>query len=116
MSKQIWIDADDSLSIGDRGFLVCNENTMKGWQRHYLRDTPPRTNVSLADTPYGWCGTYNDLATYGCGAYEVIRVARNGRLLLQEITDAETLSGFLEEFGYPDLLDEMLEHIHKAVN
>jgi hypothetical protein len=45
----------------------------------------------------------------------VTKVARNGRVQLTEITDTETLAEFLDEFGYPELLDDLLEHIHDTV-
>lgn len=113
-NKQKWVDGDGEMTVGSKGFLTCNHHELKGWSRYKLRDMPPKTNSSFEDRPYGWCGTYDNIATYGEGVWEVIRIAKNGRALLQEITDTETLAGYLDETGYPDLLDEMLEHIHQT--
>jgi hypothetical protein len=38
----------------------------------------------------------------------VIRRVENGRCKIEEITDSDRLANFLEEFGYPDLLDELV--------
>ena len=50
----------------------------------------------------GWCGSYNNISTSGCGVWKVTRIAKNGRMLIQEAT-AEEVEAFLEEMGYPDL-------------
>lgn len=115
MTKTIWIDGGE-LQAGERGFLVRNHHNTKGWNRYYLRDNPPRTNVSLEDRPYGWCGTCNDIATHGEGVWEVIKVAANGRAQLAEVTCPEKLEDFLEDVGYPDLLEDILDHIQNAVS
>ena len=111
-NKTLWIDDDGLLQRGERGFLVRNHHNTKGRDRYYLRDNPPKTNVSFEARPYGWCGTCDDIATFGEGVWEVTKLAKNGRVQLTEITDAETLAEFLDEFGYPELLDDLLEHIH----
>lgn len=111
-NKTLWIDDDGLLQRGERGFLVRNHHETKGWDRYYLRNNPPKTNVSFEARPYGWCGTCSDIATHGEGVWEVTKLAKNGRVQLTEITDAETLAEFLDEFGYPELMDDLLEHIH----
>ena len=113
MSKKIWIDSG-CLQIGERGFLVRNHHETKQWSRYYLRDNPPKTNVSFVATPYGWCGTCDNIATFGEGVWEVTKITRNGRAQLTEIADAERLTEFLDEVGYPELLEDMLQHIHAA--
>ena len=64
MSKKIWIDSG-CMQLGERGFLVRNHHETKQWSRYYLRDNPPKTNVSFEATPYGWCGTCDNIATFG---------------------------------------------------
>ena len=100
--KQIWIGPDETLHVGDTGFLVEQCNVMHDSSRYELRDTPAYTNRSHEPLLHGWCGTYNDLATYGRGMVRVIRLARNGRALVQEI-GGEELEAALEELGYPEL-------------
>ena len=50
----------------------------------------------------GWCGTYNDVGTYGNGAVEVVKVAKNGRVQVRQLAD-EALDAFLDESGFPEL-------------
>ena len=115
-NKTLWIDNSDGLlQVADRGFLVRNSHETKGWTRYFLRNNPPKTSRSFEARPYGWCGTCDSIATFGEGVWEVTKLAKNGRVQLTEITDAETLAEFLDEFGYPELLDDLLEHIHDAV-
>ena len=115
MSKQIWIDVD-CLQLGERGFLVRNHHDTKGWNRYHLRDNPPKTSVSFEAKPYGWCGTCSDIATFGEGVWEVIKVAANGRAQLAEVTCPEKLEEFLDEVGYPELLEDILGHIQTVVS
>lgn len=35
-------------------------------------------------------------------------MAKNGRVLLQEVTDQAELEEFLDEYGYPELIDDLL--------
>lgn len=103
----MWIDGEE-LSVGDIGFLVRTSNHVKGSERHELRDRPPRTNVSHQDTPRGWCGSYNDNSTSGLGVWKVVRVAKNGRAQIVEVTDREELEAFLDEYGFPELIEQCL--------
>jgi hypothetical protein len=50
----------------------------------------------------GWCGSYNDLSTSGCGMARVVRVARNGRALVETLAGYD-LAAALDELGYPEL-------------
>lgn len=106
MSESRWIGPDDSLQPGMTGFLVQKTHDTDGWERFEVRDTPAYTNQSCEPRLYGWCGTYNNLATYGCGVVRVERVARNGRAFVKELRDANALA-VLEELGYPELAKEV---------
>jgi len=98
-----WIGPDDSLSVGDVGFLIEKANPYNGgWERWELRDTPPYTNQSHMPRLHGWCGSYNDVSTHGHGVGEVIRVAKNGRCLIK-ILEGEDQQAILDDLGYPDL-------------
>jgi hypothetical protein len=98
-----WIGPDDALKEGDIGFLIEKTNTMRGGTSFQFRDVPAHTNQAHEPRLHGWCGTYNDLATYGRGLVVVTRVARNGRALVQEL-DGDKLKAGLEELGYPELM------------
>lgn len=98
-----WIGPDESLKLGDKGFWIEKQNPYNGgWEKHELRDTPAHTNQSNRPLLDGYCGSYNNVATYGRGSAKVIRVAKNGRCLIQTI-EGQELTDFLEESGYPDL-------------
>lgn len=103
----MWIDGEE-LNQGDHGFLVEISNSVKGSERHELRNRPPRTNQSHEYRINGWCGTYNDTATYGRGVWKVVRVAKNGRAQIVEVTDREELEAFLDEYGFPELIEQCL--------
>ena len=106
MSMTRWIGTEhDTFTAGQTGFLVEISHNLKGWTRHELRDHPPKTNQSFKPMLYGWCGTFNDVATYGKGMAVVTRVAKNGRALVRELTGDE-LSAALDDFGYPDLMEQ----------
>lgn len=107
----IWIDGPDHIStpVGSAFFLVAHSHHLKGWTRHELRDTPPRTNQSFEPRPIGWCGSYNDVSTQGRGVWRVTRVAKNGRVQLTRVTDPTELREYLDETGFPDLLDDLIE-------
>lgn len=102
MSGQTWIGPDDSLSVGDTGFLV--ETARHGCAGSCsLRSVPAHTNMSHEPRLHGWCGTYNDSATHARGMARVVKLARNGRALVRGL-DGDELRAALEEFGYPELL------------
>jgi hypothetical protein len=98
----LWIGPDETLTAGQIGFLVEKSHTLNGWTRYELRDTPPYTNQSRQPMLHGWCGSYNDLSTSGHGMARVVRLAKNGRALVQELEGNELVEA-LEEFGYPEL-------------
>ncbi len=100
-----WIDEQPGYAVGNAGFLieVYNENT--AGTRFSLDDSPPYTNRSNEPRLVGWCGSYNNVATYGCGAFKVVKVAKNGRLKIEKLS-GEDLQSFLEEMGYPDLTED----------
>ena len=100
----MWIGPDETLSVGDKGFLIKHKNSTQGWERHELRDTPAHTNQSHEPRLRGWCGSWNDTSTYGRGVWEVVRVAKNGRCLLSEL-DGDEMQAVLDDLGYPDLTD-----------
>ena len=107
MTTTMWIDCDPD-SDPTTGFLVEITHETKGGTRHELRLRPPYTNQSREPRPMGWCGTYNDVATYGCGVWRVVRsVPESGRCKIEKVTDPEALEAFLEEVGFPDLLAEL---------
>ena len=94
-------DPDESLRVGDTGFLILLSHPGRA-EQYIVRDTPAQTNRSFEDRLHGWCGSYNDLSTYACGIARVVRVARNGRVLVTQLTGASRSSA-LDELGYPDL-------------
>jgi hypothetical protein len=100
-----WIGPFDyeTWKLGDRAFLVRHTHHTKQWTRYDLRDNPPQTNQSLEPRIVGWCGTYNDVATHGEGLVKVVKIARNGRLQVQDLDDNERAEA-LEELGYPELI------------
>lgn len=62
-----WIGPDPMLSVGNTGFLIEHYNELSGGSRFELRDTPPYTNQSHQPRLSGWCGTWNNVGTYGHG-------------------------------------------------
>ena len=109
MTSTRWIGPFDyeGFKIGDYGFLLRIVNNRTGGSEHYqFRDTPARTNQSLEDRLYGWCGSYNDVATHAEGVWKVVKVAINGRLKVERLSGGE-LADALEEFGYPGLGGEV---------
>lgn len=78
-----------------------NENNAS--TRFVLRNQPAYTSRSNEPKLYGWCGSYNNVGTYGEGAVKVVRVAKSGRYLVQGLKGPE-LNQFLEEMGYPELI------------
>jgi hypothetical protein len=97
-----WIGPDENLKLNDVGFLIRFDNSNTGAERWELRDTPACKNISHEPVLNGWCGSYNNISTNATGMSKVVRVARNGRCLVQSI-DGQELKAALEELGYPDL-------------
>lgn len=102
MNDTMWIGPDE-LEPGDFGFLVFTSHYTQHWERYDLRDTPAYTNQSQEPMLSGWCGSYNDVSTYGRGMWKVERVARNGRAFIRRL-EGDCLKDALEELGYPDLM------------
>ena len=104
--EAMWIgptnDVINGFEVGMTGFLIHKSNSIAGWDRYEIRDTPAHTNQSHKPRLKGWCGTYNDVATYGAGMVRVERVARNGRAFVRQLA-GDDLEQALEELGYPDL-------------
>lgn len=100
----MWIGPFDyeNHKVGDRAFLVRQSHNLRGSESYDLRDTPPQTNQSFEYRFKGWCGTYNDLATYGEGAVEIVKVAANGRLKIKQL-EGEKLTAMLDDFGFPEI-------------
>jgi len=101
----MWIGPDETLEVGSNGFLIENSNPYDGWNRYELRDTPAFTNRSHEPRLHGWCGSYNNVSTYGHGFWVVTKVAKNGRALIKEL-DGDELAAALEELGYPELIGD----------
>ncbi len=97
---QKWIDEQDF--DGDKAFLVEFYNSSAVRWSYVLRNTPAYTNLSNEPRLRGWCGSYNNVSTTGCGAWKVLRVAKSGRVLIEEM-EGEELNEFLDEMGYPEL-------------
>jgi hypothetical protein len=106
-AETLWIDCDPD-DMPEMGFLVEINHENKGSTRYELRLRPPYTNQSREPRPTGWCGSYNNVSTFGRGIWRVIRRVENGRCKIEAVTDSAQLADFLEEFGYPDLLDELV--------
>lgn len=98
-----WIGPDETMSVGDVGFLINFCNPIRGSDRYELRDIPAYTNQSHQPRLHGWCGSYNDLSTNACGMARVERVAKNGRALVREL-EGDELAAALDELGYPELM------------
>jgi len=106
MSTSLWIGTEsDAFTAGQTGFLVKIEHATKGWTRYDLRGHPPKTNQSFKPMLYGWCGSFNDVSTFGRGMAVVERVAKNGRAFVRELA-GEELHAALDDFGYPDLMEQ----------
>lgn len=97
-----WIGPDENLILGEVGFLVRLRQEIQGWERIILRDRPVYTHRSRQPLLEGWCGSLNDLSTYGEGMARVERIARNGRALVRSL-DGDELVAALEELGFPEL-------------
>jgi len=102
---QKWIDAQEGYKVGDVGFLINFSHENTGGESYILRDTPAHTNQSRTPRLMGWCGSDNNVSTHACGVWKVVRIAKNGRTLVDVASEEET-TAFLEEVGYPDLTDD----------
>jgi hypothetical protein len=101
-----WIgDEYSNFTPGETGFLVEKSHNLKGWTSWELREHPPRTNMSNVPHCVGWCGTTNDVSVHGHGLWRVVRVAKNGRALVERL-QGDALQAALDEIGYPDLMDD----------
>jgi hypothetical protein len=109
MTRTLWIHGRAGLAVGDAGFLVRISSATKESVRYVLRDRPPHTNQSHEPTPGDLCGPRTNIATHAVGVWRVLQVARYGRVEIQEVTDRDELAAFLDEHGFPDLLDKCLE-------
>ena len=98
-----WIEQQEHVALGDKAFLVSFSNENSGSTRYILRSQPAYTNRSSEPRLTGWCGSYNNVATEGEGAWKVIRIAKSGRYLIERLEGVE-LEEFLEEMGYPELI------------
>lgn len=99
-----WIGPDDTLTVGQVGFLVRRHHNLNGWTRYELRDHPAKTNMSFEPRLYGWCGSNYDISTDAEGMASVEKVAKNGRAYVREL-EGDELVAALEELGYPELGD-----------
>jgi hypothetical protein len=91
--------------MGDVGFLIELVQTTRNSTRFELRDLPAYTNQSHQPRLYGWCGTTNDISCHAAGMAKVIRLARNGRALVQQI-EGDELAAALDDLGFPELTPE----------
>ena len=100
-----WIGREmDTYRIGEIGFLVSREHHLRGTERWDISEHPAHTNMSHAPRLTGWCGTSNDVAVYAHGLARVVRIAKNGRALVERLAgEAEAVA--LEDLGYPDLAE-----------
>jgi hypothetical protein len=87
---------------GAVGFLIETSHAAQGWTRYRLADRPAVTNQSCRPVLHGWCGSYNDVSTYGRGLVGVTKVLPNGRVRVRELLGDE-LARHLEGLGFPEL-------------
>ena len=99
-----WIDG--TYELGYVGFIVLRSNPIRHTESVSLTQRPPYTNRSHQPKLYGWCGSWNDTNTYAEGIGCVVRVAHNGRCQIAEISARETILAYLEQQGYPDLIEQ----------
>ena len=79
----------DEFGLPGDYYLVKRTFYMRGGgpDRYALHDDPPRTNQSYEPREFGWCGTTNDVAVYGCGR---VRVDADGHVSpYLELAEAE---------------------------
>jgi len=104
-----WIGPDETLKVGDFGFLIVKDDNFGG-ERWSLSDTPAHTNMSHEPRLNGWCGTYNDIATFARGMAKVVKIARNGRAQVVRLGGVELVEA-LEELGYPELIGDLGDEV-----
>lgn len=106
----MWIENDyQHRDYNYVGFLAHRVDINNGNERYSLDDHPPHGNASGNPKPCGWCGTYNNIATYGMGIWRIVRIARNGRIEITKVTDKDDLMKYLDDVGYPDLITQIME-------
>jgi hypothetical protein len=105
MMMATWIDGD--YAVGHVGFRIDTSNPIRQTASTLLTQHPAHTNASCQPRLYGWCGSTNDTNTYALGLAKVVRQGRHGRVQIVEVRALAEIAQFLEEVGYPDLLDQL---------
>lgn len=103
----MWIDVnyycDECSRPGDVGFLV--EAFASGRTTYYMSVEPLRTNRSHEPRLHGWCGETSNVSRTARGVWRVTKTnAAETRILISQVTGT-ALATFLNEVGYPELLD-----------
>lgn len=101
MKRAMWIGPAD-YAVGEVGFLVSTSNPYQGSESYALCDVPAHTNQSRQPRLHGWCGSWNNVSTYGRGMACVEKIARNGRAFVR-LLEGDELAAALEDLGYPEL-------------
>lgn len=123
-NNTLWIDGfnpsyeSSPCNVGDVFFLIEHSNPVRRSESHSLDLRPPKTNQSFEYRVHGWCGSWNDNNTYGCGIVQVARVAKNGRIKVRLLTaagnsktddfivrkadDCSLIEKFLEDNGFSE--------------
>lgn len=104
MKRAMWIGPAD-YAAGEVGFLVETSNPFEGSVSYALCDVPAHTNQSREPRLHGWCGSWNNVSTYGRGMARVEKIARNGRAFVR-LLEGDELVAALDVLGYPELADE----------
>lgn len=89
-------------AVGITGFIVEVANLDTGASRFELRDHPVTRERTLEPTLYGRTEAINNRRYGAHGMGRIVRVARNERYLVEELSGADEAAA-LEELGYPDL-------------
>jgi hypothetical protein len=92
-------------NVGDKGFLVSQTNRF-GVETNTLNETPAHTNGSYEPRLFGWCGTYNDTATYGDGLAVITKIYTVDRARGKKLYGKEALR-VLRELGRLDLRNQL---------
>jgi len=98
-----WIDEQDF--DGDKGFLISFYDSKDASTRDKLGYKPAYT-ANNKPFLYGFHGSFDNVITTGCGAWKVIKVAKSGRVLIEKLNGKELVE-FLEDMGYPELIEEI---------
>lgn len=94
--------------VGDMYYVTDVTSYRNGCSSRYsLSNRPSHTNQSREPRLHGWCGETNNVNRSAIGVWEVVRVAKNGRIQIKEVTDADRIRAYLDETGYPHLADEI---------